>query len=72
MSDWAERKAQRVAHHKKYVEGWKSIICTACSGSGYYDNHGCPRCSSCNGTGKERVPPNHWSQNPARALASNK
>ena len=27
-------------------------VCSACSGSGHYDNDGAPPCSSCNGTGK--------------------
>ena len=26
--------------------------CIACNGSGYYDHNGSPKCSSCNGTGK--------------------
>jgi hypothetical protein len=29
-------------------------VCGACSGSGYYDANGSPRCSSCNGLGIER------------------
>lgn len=28
--------------------------CYACSGSGYYDNTGSPKCSACDGTGLEK------------------
>lgn len=28
--------------------------CYACNGSGYYDNTGSPKCSSCGGTGKRK------------------
>lgn len=57
MSTWLERKAERKAYYEKYVHGWKLIRCIACSGSGYYDHNGSPKCSSCGGTGKIRVPP---------------
>jgi alkylated DNA repair dioxygenase AlkB len=30
--------------------------CVACNGSGRYDSHGSPACSSCGGTGKENAP----------------
>ncbi|ECF2424352.1 hypothetical protein E1576_09535 [Salmonella enterica subsp. enterica serovar Braenderup] len=37
-------------------------VCRECvgrdNGSGYYDHNGSPKCSSCNGTGKERYKPN--------------
>jgi hypothetical protein len=29
-------------------------VCSACNGSGYYDNTGSPKCGCCNGTGKVR------------------
>lgn len=48
------RKAERTEHYLKYEFGWKLKTCTACSGSGYYDNDGSPDCGSCDGTGKER------------------
>lgn len=58
MSDYHERKKHRTEHFFKYVHGNKLVSCGACNGSGYYDNtdrHGrTPKCSSCNGTGKER------------------
>lgn len=59
MSDFHNRKQERREYFEKYVKGWKLVTCGACNGSGYYDN--CirgriPKCSSCNGTGKERVP----------------
>ena len=57
MSDWLERKNARRKHYKENVEGWHLVTCTACSGSGYYDNNGSPKCWCCGGTGKMRVPP---------------
>ncbi|CNI59837.1 hypothetical protein [Yersinia bercovieri] len=33
------------------------LICSACNGSGYYDNDGSPYCGACGGTGKERFQP---------------
>lgn len=32
--------------------GVKQVTCGACSGSGYYDDTGSPKCSACSGTGK--------------------
>lgn len=52
--DFHKRKQERKKHYYKYVYGWKERPCTACSGSGYYDNTGSPPCGSCEGTGKER------------------
>lgn len=57
MSTFHERKAERIARFEKYVKGWKLVKCTACNGSGYYDNHGSPACSGCDGTGKTREKP---------------
>jgi DnaJ-class molecular chaperone len=31
----------------------KELICSACNGSGKYDNTGSPKCGACNGTGKK-------------------
>lgn len=52
-----ERKAERREYFERFVKGWKLVTCSACSGSGRYDNTGSPPCWSCNGTGKERVRP---------------
>lgn len=52
-----DRKKRRTLFYETFVKGWKLKECSACGGSGYYDNHGCS-CYLCNGTGKERVPPN--------------
>ena len=49
-----ERKKVRTEHYNKYIKGWKLRECGACSGSGYYDHNGSPKCESCNGSGKER------------------
>ena len=57
MSTFQERKAQRTAHFERFVKGRKQRKCTACNGSGYYDNTGSPRCGSCEGTGKEFYSP---------------
>ena len=32
----------------------KIKTCSACSGSGYYDNTGSPKCGACHGLGIER------------------
>lgn len=58
-NNYQERKQGRIEHYKRFVEGWKLIKCSACNGSGRYDNEGSPECWSCDGTGKERVPPVH-------------
>lgn len=52
-----ERKKKRSEHYEKYEKGWKLVPCIACNGSGYYDHTNSPECSSCDGTGKERVSP---------------
>lgn len=53
-----ERKQKRTEWFFKYVYKNKLVTCTACNGSGYYDNtdqHGrTPECSSCEGTGKTK------------------
>lgn len=54
---YRERKRLRTEWFFKYIFKKKLVPCTACNGSGYYDNtvNGrTPKCSSCNGTGKER------------------
>ncbi len=62
MQTYEERKAARVAHYKKYEEGWKKIRCGACNGSGRYDHNGSPPCGCCEGTGKERVSPAQYAE----------
>lgn len=52
MNTFKERKQYRTDYYFKYVYRWKLRPCSACSGSGYYDNHGNPKCAGCNGTGK--------------------
>ena len=53
MDAYHERKQKRTkAFMAKH--GKKLIKCTACSGSGYYDNTGNPKCSACGGLGKVR------------------
>lgn len=51
---WHERKKFRTEYFWKYVYKWKLRKCIACNGSGYYDNTSSPKCSACEGTGKER------------------
>lgn len=52
-----ERKQKRRTHYLENVYRWKQRPCTACNGSGYYDDNGSPKCGACNGTGKERYKP---------------
>jgi DnaJ-class molecular chaperone len=56
--DFHERKQARKNYYEKYVKGWKQRPCIACNGSGYYDHNGSPKCSACEGTGKETYKPN--------------
>lgn len=55
--DFHERKGARKEHYEKYIKGWKKRPCTACNGSGRYDNNGSPRCGACDGTGNELYKP---------------
>jgi len=55
--EYQARKAERKAWYEQWVKGWKLRPCTACMGSGYYDDHGSPKCGACDGTGKERYKP---------------
>jgi DnaJ-class molecular chaperone len=48
-----ERKARRAEWYFRFVYGWRTRVCSACAGSGYYDSDGSPRYSACDGTGKE-------------------
>ncbi len=56
MDEYRKRKQERREQYNKTF-GVKSIICTACSGSGRYDSTGSPKCGLCNGTGK--IKPNN-------------
>lgn len=51
--DYHDRKKWRTLQYS-LTQGKKLIVCSACSGSGYYDNTGSPKCGCCNGTGKVR------------------
>jgi len=51
-----ERKQQRIEYFLNHVFGWRLRKCTACDGTGRFDNTGSPKCTACNGTGKERYP----------------
>ncbi|MCB1466672.1 MAG: hypothetical protein KDK08_05915 [Rhizobiaceae bacterium] len=51
---WKERKAERKEHYDRHVHGKKLVTCAACSGSGYYDHNGSPKCGACGGKGKVR------------------
>jgi DnaJ-class molecular chaperone len=58
--NFLERKIARTKNFNENVKGWKVRYCTACMGSGWYDNtiNGKqPKCGSCNGTGKEKYKP---------------
>lgn len=53
LSDYHKRKLERTERYYKN-NGQKLVTCTACNGSGRYDNTGSPKCNCCNGTGKVR------------------
>lgn len=57
---YQKRKQDRIEHFNEWVKGWKSICCTSCSGSGYYDHNGSPSCNLCEGTGKLSVSPGEY------------
>lgn len=54
QSEWLIDKANRANAYFSYQFGWRQRDCTACNGSGIYDNDGSPPCGGCDGTGKER------------------
>lgn len=60
-----QRKANRTEHYFKYQYKWKIEKCVACNGSGRYDNTNAPKCSSCDGTGKTRIPPKDQNESPS-------
>lgn len=51
MSDYQARKQERRERYQAR-HGVKMVQCPACSGSGYYDSDGSPKCAGCNGLGK--------------------
>jgi DnaJ-class molecular chaperone len=51
---YIERKERRKWYFENFVKGWKLRPCSACGGSGHYDDTNSPKCEACNGTGKER------------------
>lgn len=55
---WSDKEIRR-KHYEKYIKGWKTRPCTACNGSGHYDNNSSPKCQGCEppGSGKERYKP---------------
>jgi len=53
MDDYQKRKLARKKHYEEEVRGWKQRDCSACSGSGYYDDTDSPECGACDGSGKE-------------------
>lgn len=55
--DFHSRKTARKDYFERFEKGWKTRKCTACAGSGRYDNHGSPPCGACDGTGKEKFKP---------------
>jgi DnaJ-class molecular chaperone len=57
MNNFKARKQQRSENYDRFVHGWKRRDCSACAGSGYYDNNGSPACEACDGTGKENYKP---------------
>ena len=68
---WREDKEARKQYYLKYIYGWKQRPCTACNGSGYYDNDGSPPCGGCDGTGKETYEP-ETNQNGGNGMDDNK
>ena len=54
MSEWKKAKNIRTYNYYKYEYKMKLQECGCCAGSGYYDDTNSPKCSNCNGTGKEK------------------
>lgn len=54
QSQWLLDKANRAHAYFTWQYGWKQRDCTACNGSGRYDNDGSLKCGGCDGTGKEK------------------
>ena len=72
---WEEDKEDRKEYYLKHVYGWKQRPCTACNGSGWYDN--CDKkgratpCSSCEGNGREKYKPrSDWMSKKNKSLIS--
>jgi len=60
--DFQARKKERTEHFRKYVYKWKLVLCTACSGSGYYDDTGSPKCGCCGGIGRMMISPEKYKE----------
>jgi DnaJ-class molecular chaperone len=43
----------KIRNGANYDRTAKESVCIACNGSGYYDDHGSPKCDACDGTGKD-------------------
>jgi hypothetical protein len=54
-NNYHSRKDQRTREYWQ-AHGRKLITCSACMGSGVYDNVGSPPCGCCDGTGKTKQP----------------
>jgi DnaJ-class molecular chaperone len=52
LDEYQKRKLEQKERFD-FLHGRKMTVCVACNSSGRYDNFGSPKCSSCNGTGKE-------------------
>lgn len=52
-------KAFRALHVLKFEYGHQKVKCVACNGSGRYDHNGSPKCGSCGGSRKTRMPGPH-------------
>lgn len=60
--EYLYRKAIRRYIYQNFIHGNVMEVCGACNGSGRYDHHHSPRCSSCNGLGKSHIRevPSEW------------
>lgn len=58
MNDYKSRKEKRTRYFYEHIYKKKLVPCTACNGSGWYDNTRADgssiSCSSCDGKGKYR------------------
>lgn len=53
MATFQERKKERTEYFFRFIYGMKLRTCSACNGTGRYDNTGSPRCGACGGSGRE-------------------
>lgn len=52
---WADRKRQRIEHFWRHKYRFQQRKCSACNGSGKYDDGRGRDCGGCDGTRDERV-----------------